>query len=128
MSKRILHVLNCAYRATLEEQDDPVLWLTHSMRKAGSSVDVLLRANAVSYGLWSQDASGLAFGERRQTHPPRIAEDIGALIRDGASVSYAAADARERGIERKDLIDGLIPVEPAGLADVFARYDEVLYW
>jgi len=128
MSKRILHVVNCAYRATIEEQDDPVIWLTHSMRKAGSSIDVLLSANAVSYGVWGQDAAGLAFGARQQTRPPRIADDVGALIRGGAFVFYSADDARERGIDAAELIDGLIPVEAEALPDVFSRYDQVLYW
>ena len=51
MSKRILAVVTCAYRATLEEQDDPIVWLARAMRKADAAVDVLLSGNAVSYGV-----------------------------------------------------------------------------
>ena len=95
MSKRILAVVSCAYRATLEEQDDPILWITRAMRGAGGALDVLLSGNAVSYGVRAQDASGLRFGERRQTQPPRLADDTAALIASGATVHYAAADARD---------------------------------
>ena len=108
MSKRILAVVTCAYRATLEEQDDPILWLTRAMRGADAAVDVLLSGNAVSYGVRAQDAAGLRFGERRQTQPPRLADDTAALIACGAAVLYAAADARERGIESGELIEGLV--------------------
>jgi hypothetical protein len=128
MSKRILNVITCAYRATLEEQDDPVVWLTHSMRAAQAPIDVLLCGNAVCYGLQLQDASGLAFGERRQSHPPRIADDVAALLDGGASVFYAAADAGERGIDPAELLDGLTALEPGAVPDVFSRYDLILYW
>lgn len=128
MSTRILSVITCAYRATLEEQDDPVLWLTHSMRKANTSVDVLLSGNAVSYAVRAQDAAGLRFGERRQTQPPRLAEDTAALRDGGAALFYAAGDARERGIDPTELIEGVVGIEPAALPDLFARYDRVLWW
>ena len=38
MSKRQLHIVDGAYRATLEEQDDPVVWLCHAMRGAGAEL------------------------------------------------------------------------------------------
>ncbi len=128
MEKRILNVVTSGYRATLEEQDDTVVWMTHFMRSADATVDVLLSGNAVGYGVRYQDASGLAFGERRQTQPPRLADDVAALVDGGASVYYAAADALERGIEPAELIEGLCAIEPGGLPELFARYDLVLYW
>ena len=74
MAKKILQVLETAHRATLEEQDDTVVWITHAMKGAGGEFGMLLRGNAVGLAVQSQDASGLAFGDRRQTqHPVRIA-------------------------------------------------------
>ena len=61
------------YRATLEEQDDPALWLAASLSGNGLITDVLLRGNAVNYLVQRQDAGGLTFGDWQQTQPPRIA-------------------------------------------------------
>lgn len=128
MSKRTLTVVTCAYRATLEEQDDPVLWLTRAMRNANASIDVLLWGNAVSYAVRAQDAGGLRFGERRQTQPPRLVDDLDALQRHGAAVFYTVADARERGIAPAELADGVVGVETAAVAELMTRYDRVLWW
>jgi len=128
MSKRILSVVTCGHRATLEEQDDPIMWLTRAMRGAGTVVDVFLQGNAVSYGVRAQDAGGLSFGERRQTQPPRLAADSAALISGGATVLYAADDARQRGIEPAELIEGLVAVEPSAVPRLFSAYDLILWW
>jgi hypothetical protein len=127
MSKRILAVVTCAYRATLEEQDDPIVWLARAMRKADAAVDVLLSGNAVSYGVRAQDATGLQFGERRQAQAPRLAEDTAGLLASGATVLYAAGDARERGIEPAELVEGLTAVQPGALPRLLSTYDLILW-
>jgi hypothetical protein len=71
-----LNIIECAYRATIEEQDDTIVWLTHAMQSAGGDLAVLLRGNAVNYAVRGQNAAGLAFGAWRQTQPPRLAADI----------------------------------------------------
>ncbi len=128
MSKRILNIVTCAYRATLEEQDDPILWLTHSMRAAKAPVDVLLLSNAVCYLVRDQDASGLTLGGWSQSHPPRLVDDAAALADGGASVFYNAADARTRGIDPADVVDAAIPIETEALPELLSRYDLILNW
>jgi hypothetical protein len=128
MAKRVLSIIATAYRATLEEQDDTILWLTHALRGAGAPVDVLLRGNATNYAVKSQDASGLAFGERRQTQPPRLGDDVAKLVAKGAHVFFVEEDVAERGIERSELVAGVEPVARAALPALAAAYDQVWHW
>ena len=128
MAKKILSIIESAYRATLEEQDDTIVWLTHALKGAGASVDVLLRGNAVNYAVKGQDASGLAFGDKRQTQPPRIDEDVAKLTTKSVRVYIVEEDVAERGIEGGQLIAGLSAVSRAGLSKLFAEYDQVWLW
>ena len=128
MAKRILNIVSSAWRATLEEQDDTIVWLTHAMRGAEAQVAVLLAENAVGYAARAQDASGLAFGARKQTNPPRLADDLAKLAGKQVRVYYVGEDAAERGIDAGELIDGVEPVERAKLPRLFAEFDQVLRW
>jgi len=125
---RALNVIDQAYRATLEEQDDTVVWLTHAMKGAGAELDVLLRGNAVNYAVRAQDASGLEFGAEAQTQPPRIPDDLAALLDKGVTVYLVSDDLDERGIGEEELIEGLTPVRRADLPRLFAEYAHVWHW
>jgi sulfur transfer complex TusBCD TusB component (DsrH family) len=128
MALKVLNIVETAYRATLEEQDDTTLWVTQAMKGAGANLTVLLRGNAVNYAVKGQDASGLTFGERKQTHPPQIAEDVAKLIEKQVDVYVVEDDVSERGIERSDLIAGLKTVARSGLPKLVAGYDQVWHW
>jgi sulfur relay (sulfurtransferase) DsrF/TusC family protein len=128
MAKKILNVIETAYRATLEEQDDTIVWLTHAMKGAGANLDVLLRGNAVNYAVKGQDASGLAFGERKQTQPPRLDQDLAKLTAKGVKVFLVADDLGERGVESTELISGLEMIARDRLPKLFADYDLVWHW
>jgi sulfur transfer complex TusBCD TusB component (DsrH family) len=128
MAKKILGIIQTAYRATLEEQDDTVIWLTHSMRAAGADLTVLLRGNAVNYAVRGQDASGLAFGDRRQTNPPRLDDDLAKLPGKGVEVFLIEDDVAERGIDRSELIEGVKPIPRKTLVKLLGSYDQVWHW
>jgi hypothetical protein len=128
MSKRVLSIVETPYRATLEEQDDTVLWLTHALRGAGADISVLLRGSAVNYAVKGQDASGLSFGERRQTQPPRIEQDVAGLIGKGVKVMIVREDLAERGLEPSDLIGDIEPVSRSVLPSLLESYDQIWHW
>ena len=98
------------------------------MRGAGDDLSVLLRGNAVNYVVRGQDASGLAFGERRQTQPPRLDEDVARLAAAGVRVFIVGDDLRERGVGLDDLVPGVQPIAAAELPGLFGRYDQVWHW
>ena len=125
---RILNIVETAYRATLEEQDDTILWLSHALKGAGADLDVLLRGNAVNYAVRGQDASGLAFGDRRQTEPPRLDDDVAKLAAKGVTVFIVDDDLRERGIGGDDVMSAVQPIARAEIASLLDRYDRVWSW
>lgn len=125
---KILAIIETAYRATIEEQDDPILWLSAVVKGAGAPLDLLLRGNAVSYAVKDQDASGLAFGAWRQTQPPRLAADVAGLAAKGVAVFVAAEDLAERGLGRGDLVAGVEPVTPDAIAGLIRSHDQIWHW
>jgi hypothetical protein len=128
MKIKTLNIVETAYRATLEEQDDTILWLSRSLQGAGAEIDVLLKGAAVSYAVTAQDASGLAFGAERQTEPPRLADEIAKLVAGGATVYLVEDDLVERGILAEEIIPGVERIGAAALAPLVAGYDRIWHW
>lgn len=128
MAKQVLQIIDNAYRCTIEEQDDPAVWITHAMKSAGGEFGVLLRGSAVNYAVRGQDASGLRFGGRAQTQPPRMEGEVRKLLENGISVYVVADDVSDRGIEGSELLRGVETVPRSGVAKLFAGYDEVWHW
>lgn len=125
---KILNIVETAYRATIEEQDDTVLWLTHMLKNAGADISILLRANAVNYAVKGQDASGLAFGEAKMAHPPQIDKDVEKIIGAGVTVYLVQEDARERGLTEGDLISGVKNISRKDLPSIVDQHDRVWHW
>lgn len=125
---KVLQVIETAYRATIEEQDDTIVWITHAMKGAGADLGVLLRGNAVAYAVTGQDASGLAFGNWKQTQPPRIDHEIASLIGKGVAVHAVAEDLSERGLAKAKLVEGVSVVARDGIAKLFGAHDQVWHW
>jgi hypothetical protein len=125
---KALNIVSTAYRATLEEQDDTIVWLTHAMKGAGADVAMLLRGNAVNYAVAGQDASGLSFGAERQTQPPRLAEDVAQLVATGVAVFVVSDDLTARGIRQADCISGLTPISRTEVPALLEKFERVWNW
>ena len=128
MGKKILHIIETAYRATIEEQDDPVVWVTQAMRGGGADITVVLRGNAVCYATKAQDATGLYFGAWKQTQPPRLQDDVKSMVDRGIKVYVVEDDVAERGLEKSDLIGGLATLSRAAIPKLVATFDQISHW
>jgi sulfur relay (sulfurtransferase) DsrF/TusC family protein len=124
----ILHILETAFRGTIEEQDDTVIWTVHAMRKAGQEASVLLQGNIVAHAARGQDASGLSFGGKTQTNPVDLAGDMEKMIAAGVPVYLVEDDASDRGLSRDDLIDGVEFIDRSAIPDLCDSHDLVWHW
>ncbi len=125
---KILSIVERAYHGTIEEQDDTILWLSHMIKNAGGDISILLRGNAVNYGVMGQDASGLQFGDIALTVPPTLDTDVVNLIGAGVPTYIVREDLDDRGIRTEELADGLSLVGRSELADLFDSHDAIWHW
>lgn len=123
-----LSIIETAYRATLEEQDDTIVWITHAMTGAGAELGVLLRGNAVNYAVKAQSVAPLSFGGRSQANAPDIAGDVAGLIGKGVNVFVVQDDLDARGIAAGDVIEGLKPVAQSDLPGLLESHERVWHW
>ena len=125
---KVLNIVETAYRATLEEQDDPVVWILHAMKGAGADHSVVLSGNAVNYAVMAQGVPPLMFGDKVQKLAPRIAEQVAGLIAKGVQVMVVRECLGARGIDEEELMDGLTLVKQGALPKVMNGYDQVWHW
>ena len=125
---KTLNIIESAYRATLEEQDDTIVWIVSAMRKGGADVDVLLTGSAVNYATKNQDASGLQFGAWKQTQPPDLARDLEALREQGATIYLDADEAERRGLAPSELSPAVAPIAGTEVAALFDGYERIWRW
>ena len=125
---KILTVVERAYHGTLEEQDDTVLWMAAAIKGAGADMSVLLRGNAVNYGISGQDASGLVIGGVSLKVAPTIDKDVLELIGKGVSVYAVEEDLNARGIDKGRLVQGIQVVGEGQVAKLWDSHDSIWHW
>ena len=129
MAKKTLNIVESAYRAVMEEQDDTILWLLAAMQGAGAEHTVVLRGNAVNYAVRGQGAPGLAIGGWKQTQAPRMDNDVIDLIKKHKiPVFVIEEDLAARGIEHGELIPGIELLSSKMLPRHMAEYELVSHW
>jgi predicted peroxiredoxin len=128
MSK-ILSIVETAYRATLEEQDDTILWLNTMFKNGGADVSILFRSNAVNYVVKGQNASGLQIGKNKQAHPPTIEEDVAKLVGQGVPVYVDDQDLKERGLAADNgIIDGVRAISRSQAVSLMEQSTHIWHW
>ncbi len=124
----ILSIVERAYHGTIEEQDDTILWVSHMIKNAGADLSVLLRGNAVNYGVMGQDATGLRFGDVEMEVAPTLDTDILNLIGAGVPTYAVQEDLEERGIRREELAEGLQIIGRGEVAGLYDSHDSIWHW
>ena len=124
---RILNLVETAYRGTLEEQDDTVLWLSRALKGAGADLTVVLRGNAVNYAV-RQACPPLAIGSAIIKHPARPNDDLTQLLARGAKVYVIREDLAERGIGEDRCVAEAQPLARAEVVDLMESHDQVWHW
>jgi hypothetical protein len=125
---KVLNILATGYRATLEEQDDTVAWISQAMRRAGADIDLLLRASAANYVVEGQSVEPMAIGGRAQRHAPDLPGQIADLASSGAAIFVLAEDLEAYGISGAPRLEQARIVAAEELPDLLSGYDAVWHW
>jgi len=125
---KTLQIVETAYRATVEEQDDTIVWLTHAMTGAGGQFGMLLTGNAVCYAVHGQQVPKLTIGEWQQSHAPDLGADVSALVAKGVSLYAVEEDLEERGLRDAKLSESVTVVPRDELPRLFEEYPRVWKW
>jgi hypothetical protein len=125
---KLLNIVSSGYRATIEEQDDTIVWLTHCLRKAGADADMLLLGAAANYPVACQGARPVSIGSREQRHGPDVHGQVASFAGNGSKVIVVQEDLDAHGIDRRSLLQQVDVIEGAELPALLSAYDRVWHW
>ncbi len=125
---KILSVIDSAYRASLEEQDDAGMWFSLAVAKGGAKVTLLLTGNAVNYVTTGHPSKPLEIGGGEIPFPMNPNLDIQRGAEAGCSCFFIKEDAQDRGIDPGAIMAGVEGISRAGLADFIEKFDDVWHW
>ena len=91
----LLCICDQGYRASVEEQDDTVVWMAHMLQKNDTPTALLLRGSAVNYANKAQRSVPVQFGEWKQAHPADFPRDLSRFQADGGKLLVLAEDLAE---------------------------------
>ncbi|MSR48358.1 MAG: hypothetical protein EXS13_15075 [Planctomycetes bacterium] len=129
MAKKTLNIVESAYRAVIEQQDDTILWLLAAMQGAGAEHTVVLRGNAVNYAVNGQGAPGLAVGDWKQTQPPRMDRDLVDLMEKRKMTVFAIQeDLAAHDIDAGELLPAIKLISAKTLPKLMAEHAIVSHW
>ncbi|MGQ4808117.1 hypothetical protein NKDENANG_01484 [Candidatus Entotheonellaceae bacterium PAL068K] len=128
MAKKVVSIIDTAYRATLEEQDDTAVWFTHILGQGGADITILLTGNAVNYAVRGQQPSSLSFGTASIDFPPQLDQDLHKAMQAGVKLVLLQDDADLRGISTATLMPEAEQISRDQLADFLDGFDLVWHW
>jgi hypothetical protein len=123
---KVLNIISSGYRATFEEQDDTIVWLSHALANAGAELAVLLRGTAVNYILPAAPPPPLAVGDRQQRSGPDVHGQVAALA-GKVKLFVVAEDLRRRGVATAPAGNYRL-VSEADLPALMMDYRQVWRW
>ncbi|MCC5603250.1 DsrE family protein [Nostoc favosum] len=123
-----LAIIERAYRGTIEEQYAHILWLSYALHKMNVNMGVLLRGNAILYGLQEQSQPQLTIGRILVKSLPHYESSLKELIKDGVNVYVYSDDCKRLQINSGQLIPGIIEADLHKVTQLCEEYDFVWYW
>jgi len=125
---KILAIVQSAFRTLVEEQDDTILWLNQTLKKAGADISILLSDHACFYAFQKAPLPLLQIGTWQQLAPASILDDLNRLHAAGVPVYVIAEQLHARGLRAADLNPGVLVIPQAQAASLYDAADQVWQW